>query len=159
MSRTKLARIIIHSFLIVTIAYLLVAVALVLYFIAQTGWSRLDNDIFISLISGLTLGLSELTWWGNLWYLAVMVPWLGSLLLMVLLSSRFNNKAKQSRLFSGLAVFAYYFVMWLILIGQAILQGGGDANYFALVLWLVAGFALGYISAMIGEKFPPKLIY
>jgi hypothetical protein len=159
-TQTKSARIVItHSFLIVTIAYLLVAVILILFFIAQTGWGRLDHDILLSLISGLTLGLSELTWWGKMWCLAVIVPWLGSFLLLVLLSSRFNNKAKQVRLFSGLAVFAYYFVIWLIRVGQTLAQSGGDANYVPLSLWLIGGFALGYASAIISEKFLPKLIY
>jgi hypothetical protein len=141
-----------YSFLVISIAYLLAAAVLTLFFIAQTGWGRIDNDILISLISGLTLGLSEFFWWGNVWYLAIIVPWLTSFLLLTFLLSRYNCKARRRSIFSGLAVSAYYLAMCVVLIGQAVFRSGGDTGYFILSIWVAGGIALGYVSAVVVEK-------
>lgn len=150
-----------YGFTTCTLAYLMAAVLLFIFSVAQTGWSRIDNDLVTVLPSGLTLALSEFKWWGDFYYLAILVPWLGSTLVLALLLHWFNGGARRRRLLGGLSVLAYYFALWLSIIIPLLVRYGwhirgdmGYADYLAFLLWPVCGFGLGYLSATIVERVP-----
>ncbi len=103
-------------------------------------------------MSGLTLGLSEFRLWGDFNYLASLVPWLGSSLVLTLLMRWFNSESKRRRLLGGLSIFAYYFVMFLVFIIMGLIVGWGDIAYSLLILWPLVGFGLGYLAVVIAEK-------
>ena len=141
-----------YAFLTCTLTYAIGALLLFIFSVAQTGWSRIDSDTGTCLASGLTLALSEFQWWGDFWYLAVLVPWLGSSLLMVLLMTRFNYGAGRRWLLGGTSIFTYYLVMILVFIIHGLIEGWGDIGYGLFPLWLIIGFGLGYLSAVITDK-------
>jgi hypothetical protein len=146
-----------YSFFICTLAYLIAAVILLLVSVAQTGWSRIDTDTGKILSSGLTLALSEFPWWGGFYYLAILVPWLGSSLLLVGMLYLFNKDATRRRLLGGLSLFAYFFSMFLAFIVNGLISGWGDIAYPLLCLWPVGGFGLGYLAVFLVEKvLPPQ---
>lgn len=139
-----------YAFLTGTIAYFIAAVVIFILSVSQTGWSRIETGETI--VSALTLGLSEFGWWGNFYYLAVLVPWLGSTLLLALLLFWLDGGEGRRRLFGGLSIFAYYLAMWLAFVFHMIIFGRGDVAYPLLLIWPVAGFLLGYLSAIITDK-------
>jgi len=141
-----------YAFLTCTIAYFIAAVLLFIFSIGQTGWSRIDNDAGTFLLSILTLALSEFQWWGDFWYLAVLVPWLGSSLVMVLLMIWLNKGAGHRRLLGGFSIFAYYLAMILVFIIHGLIDGWGDIGYEFFPLWPLGGFVLGCLSAWIADK-------
>lgn len=143
---------IIYAFSTCTLAYALAAVLLFIFSVGQTGWSRIDNYMVTFLASGLTLALSEFTWWGGLYYMAILVPWFGSTLVLVLLLLWFDGGARRIWIFGGLSVFAYYLAMFLVFIIGGLIHGWGDVGYLFFPIWLVAGFGLGCLSAIIVEK-------
>jgi hypothetical protein len=142
-----------------TIAYLMVGVLLFLFGISQTGWSRIDSDAGIFMADSLTFMLSEFQGWGDFWYLAVLVPWLGSSLVLALLMHWLGREAKRRRLFGGASIAAYYVVMLLVFaIGKLVTSWGhidvnpGDVAYLLFLIWPIAGFGLGYAAATIADK-------
>jgi hypothetical protein len=141
-----------YAFLTCTIAYFIGALALFVFSVSQTGWSRIDSDTGRYILTGLTMMLSEFEWWGHYYYLAFLVPWLGSALLLALLLYWFGRKVEWRRWLGGLIVFTYYIAMWLVFIFEGLFHGWGDIAYIILLIWPVAGFLLGYISAIITDK-------
>lgn len=148
-----------YAFFTCTIAYLIAAVLLFIFSIEQTGWNRIDNDIVTFLPSGLTLALSELKWWGDFYYLAILVPWLGSTLVLVLLLHWFNGEAKRRRLLGGSSICVYYFAGWLSLIIEELVRYGGHIRgdigwfgYLTFLIWPFIGFGLGYLATTIVER-------
>jgi Na+/H+ antiporter NhaC len=159
-----MGKIVRYALLTCTIAYFIAAVLLFIFGFSQTGWSRIDSDTGTFLLSGLTLALSEFQGWGDFWYLAVLVPWVGSSLVLALLMYRFNGGTKRRRLFGGASIAVYYVIMLLVFaIGRLAASWGqidinpGDVAYLLLLIWPVVGFILGYLSAIIADrivKFP-----
>jgi len=141
-----------YAFLTCTLAYLIAAVLLFIFSVGQTGWNRIDSNTVMTLTSGLTLALSEFQWWGSFYYLAILVPWIGSSLVLVILLYLVSAGFRLRRLLGGLSVFAYYLAMFLAFIIHGLTSGWGDVGYYLLWLWPVAGFGLGYLAATIAEK-------
>ncbi|MFH1647152.1 MAG: hypothetical protein ABID71_05675 [Chloroflexota bacterium] len=151
-----------YAFITATLAYLAAAVLLTVFYLEQTGWSRIDNETGTFLISGLTLGLSELKWWGHFYPLAVLVPWLGSTLVLALLVRYLDGSVPRRRIFGGVSISVYYLANWLSLIIEELVKYGGTiqsdmgySGYLTLFIWPAAGFGLGYLAAMIAGKIVP----
>jgi hypothetical protein len=142
-----------------TIAYLIAVVMIFILGISQTGWMRIDSDTGRYMVSMVTLVLSEFQGWGDFWYLAVLVPWLGSSLLLALLIKRNTARARRRHVFSGVSIGAYYIIMLLVFAagklatfwGQIDLNPG-DVYYILFLIWPLGGFLLGYLSAIITDK-------
>jgi hypothetical protein len=152
-------KIIKYSLLTCLIAYVLAAIAMFIFAISQTGWSRIDSDSPIFIVDMLTLGLSNYSCWGDFWYLAALVPWLGSSLVLALVLKRFARTAARRAMWAGLSVALYYVVVLLVFaIGKVIAFWGnievhpGDFAYVLLLIWPIGGFVVGYFSAMITDK-------
>jgi hypothetical protein len=148
-----------YALLTCTIAYFLAAVILFVLGLSQTNWSRIDHNTGRFIASTLTLVLSEFQGWGSLWYLAVLVPWLGSTLLLALLVKRFGAEARRRYLFGGASVGIYYVIMLLVFVfGKLITSwyqidiNPGDIIYVLLLIWPLGGFGLGYLAAMITDR-------
>ena len=138
-----------YAFLTCTLAYVIGAVLLFIFFVVE---SRSGDYIVRDLMTGLTLMLSEFQWWGDFYYLAVLVPWLGSSLVMALLMIWLNRGAGHRRLLGGFSIFAYYLAMILVFIIYGLVDGWGDIGYQLFPIWLIIGFGLGYLAATIAEK-------
>jgi hypothetical protein len=147
-----MAKIFKYAFFTSTVAYLMAAVLVFVYSIAQTGWSRIDSDIGTFLPSALTLALSEFSWWGDFYGLAVLVPWFGSVLVLALLMFWLDGGARRRRLLGGLSVGVYYLSMFLAFIIEALIGYWGDIAYSLLAIWPFAGFGVGYLAAFIVDK-------
>ena len=148
-----------YALLTCFIAYLIAAAATFLFSITQSGWSQIGGNNTTFMMSLTTLGLSDYPFWGDFWYLAVLVPWLGSSLALALLLIRPARTAGRRWQWSGLSVALYYIVILLILgIGKLIAFWGnievhpGDFIYALLIVWPIGGYVLGYISATITDK-------
>ena len=94
-----------YAFFTCTLAYVLAAILLIIFF-AIEGINA--KYIIKDLLTGLTLALSEFTWWGAFYYLALLVPWLGSSLVLVLLIYGFNGGAREGHYLVGSA---YLFII------------------------------------------------
>ena len=147
-----MGKIVKYALLTCTIAYFIAAVVVFLLAVSQTGWSRIDHDTGTVMVSALTLALSEFGWWGNFYYLAVLVPWLGSSLLLILLLAWSRGRAKPAFLLGGLSVGVYYLAMFLAFIFAGLIGGWGDIAYPLLIIWPVVSFGLGYLSSLITGK-------
>jgi hypothetical protein len=141
-----------YALLTCTVNYSIAAVLLFLFGVSQTGFRRIDSDAGQFIVDGLTLALSEFQWWGDYWYLAVLVPWLGSLLILTLMMAWSNSVRGHRRLLAGISISAYYLVLFLVFIINGLISGWGDIAYPMLVLWPIIGFGLGYLSAIISDK-------
>ena len=147
-----------YAFFTGTLAYLMAAVLLIILFAIE----GIDGYIIINnLMTGLTLMLSEFQWWGDLYYLAFLVPWLASSLVLVFLIIRFNRNrgVRRRRLLGGLSICVYYIAMILVFaIGRVATFWGqvevhpGDIGYLLLLIWPVGGFILGSVAAIIADK-------
>jgi hypothetical protein len=142
-----------------TLAYLIAAFLLFIFSIHQTGWSRIDNDIVTFLPDSLTLTLSESRWWGDFYYLAILVPWFGSTLVLNLLLHWFNKEARRRRLLGGLSILTYYLAVWLYLVIEELVRYGGHirgdigyAGYLMFLAWPAGGFGAGYLAAVVVER-------
>lgn len=135
---------IIYSMVTCTLAYILIAIP-IFAFLATFGYG---DDRGFSILVYLTL-ISSLRWWGDLYYLALPVPWLVSCCLLALLIFRFNGGSIRRKLFSGLSIFAYYFAVWILAIILFLIDGTG---YDYIVLWPIFGFGFGYAAALIVEE-------
>ena len=100
----------------------------------------------------LTLMLSDFQWWGYLYQISFLVPWLGSWGILLLLVHRFDGEARKRILLGGLSIFIYYFAMYMVFIIHGLIHGWGDIGYQILWLWPIIGFGLGFASAAIVEK-------
>ncbi|MDP3880245.1 MAG: hypothetical protein Q8Q07_08105 [Dehalococcoidales bacterium] len=140
-----------YAFFTCTLAYVLAAIIIFILSVAQTGWERIDSDAGTFLISALTLALSEFSWWGDFYYLAILVPWLSSALMLILLVYLFKG-AGPRRVLGGLSIGAYYLAMFLVFIINGLIGGWEDITYPLLMLWPLAGFGLGYLATFILEK-------
>ncbi len=148
-----------YAFLTCTIAYVIIGVLLFILGYSLTGWSRIDSDVWVFLLGSVTLVLSEFQFWGDLSYLAILVPWLGSSLVLALLIYRFDKTLKRRRLLAGISIGIYYLVMMLVFVfGKIATSWGhidinpGDAAYALFLIWPLGGFGLGYLSALITDK-------
>ena len=145
-----------YAFFTCTLAYLIAAILLVIFF-AIEGISV--DYIVRDLLTGLTLVLSEFSWWGAFYYLSFLVPWLASSLVLVLLIYGFNGGARRRQLLGGLSICVYYIAMILVFaIGRLVTLWGqievhpGDIGYLLLLIWPVCGFGLGYLASIIVER-------
>ncbi len=153
---------ILYSLVACAYAYMMAAVIIFLFGLAQTGWKQITGDFVYFIVNMLTLSLADFPWWGNVWYLAVLVPWLGSSLLFTLLLFRFNNSPRQRHLLGGGSTAIYYFVMFAVLvIGRIILWWGNiqPQSWLDIALYLIVfavfvggGFLFGFLSAVITDK-------
>ena len=138
-----------YSFLTCTIACLLAAILFIIIF-AING---IDCKYIIKdLLTGLTLALSEFTWWGDFYYLAFLVPWISSSLVLILLIYGFDGGVRRRQLLGGLSFFTYYLAMFLAFIIHGLIRGWGDVGYQLFPLWLVGSFGLGYLATTIVER-------
>ena len=138
-----------YAFFTCTLAYLIAAILLVIFF-AIEGISV--DYIVRDLLTGLTLALSEFSWWGAFYYLSFLVPWLASSLVLVLLIYGFNGGARRRQLLGGLSICVYYIAMWLVFVIHGLIYGWGDIAYDLIWLWPLFGFGLGYLAATIVER-------
>lgn len=148
-----------YAFLACTLAYLIIGILLFLFGFSQTGWSRIDSDAGTFILGSVTLVLSEFQFWGDFYYLSVLVPWLGSSVVLALLLHRFDKNKKRRRLMAGTSIGIYYLIMMFVFIaGKIITSWGhidinpGDAAYTLFIIWPLAGFGLGYLSGAIADK-------
>ena len=148
-----------YALLTCAVAYFLAAVIVFILTISQNGWGWLDRDSGRVMVSALTLALSEFGWWGDFYYLAVLVPWLGSSLLLVLLLAWSRGRVKPGLLLGGISVGVYYLAMFLAFITAGLVGGWGDIAYPLLIIWPVAGFGLGCLSAWIADKIVKLPVY
>ena len=149
-----------YAFITSTLAYAFAAILLIIFAIIQAE----ESNAGTFLIAGITLALSEFEGWSSVSYLAVLVPWLASSLLIVFTMIWFHRGVVSRRMVSGLSICIYYIVMILVLaIGRTVTAWGqieinpGDIAYLMLLAWPIVGFVLGYLAAMIAErivKFP-----
>jgi hypothetical protein len=156
-----MTRIFKYAFFTSTVAYFLAAFLFFVYFLAEVGWSRIDSDIVTGLPSFLTLGLSEFKWWGDFYGLAVLVPWLGSALVLALLLRLFRGGTWRRRLWAGVSLAVYYVAMLLVLLGDKVITWWGhmrpidiwDVLYgVTFLIWPAVGFILGGLAAFIVDK-------
>ncbi len=160
-----MGKIIRYSLLTCFIAYLLGAIALFFFQVSDLGWHGIDDEAAGFIANILTLGFADYPGWGNLWYLSVLVPWLGSSLVLALFLT-WRGTDKQRWLWGGLSVAIYYIVRLLVFaIGKLIAFWGnidvhpGDLAYALLLIWPAGGFLLGCLASTISDtiiKFPVK---
>jgi hypothetical protein len=155
----RMVKIIRYALVTCLIAYILVAIVMFIFAVSQTGWSRVDSDTPKFIVDMLTLGLSNYSWWGDIWFLAALVPWLGSSLVLGLVLKRFARTAGRRTLWGGLSVAIYYIVALLVLgIGKLITNWGnievhpGDFAYVLFLIWPIGGYVVGYFAVMITDK-------
>jgi len=146
-----------YGFTTCTLAYLLIVIPLLVLFVTLLRGSYEPIIDVKGMLSALTLMLSEFSWWGDFYYLAFLVPWLASSLVMVLLMIWFNRGARRRRLLGGLSVFAYYLAMVFVFIIHGLIRGWGDIAYGLIWLWPLFGFGFGYAAATIVERIRRKL--
>ena len=158
--RGKMKKALKYGFIICTFAYLLVVITLLILFATLFRGSYEPIVDIQSLLSFLTLMLSEFSWWGDFYYLAFLVPWLTSCCVLTLLIYRINGAARTRALFTGFSVFIYYFAMWLVFLIHGFVYGWGDIGYDIIWLWPVCGFGFGYVAAIAVERvFKPQFLY
>jgi len=141
------------------IAYVLATVAMFFFSLSQSGWKSIDGDNAKFMMDMVTLGLSNYSWWGGAWYLAVLVPWLFSALVLALALKFIVRKAGRRATWSGISVAIYYAIVLLVFaIGKLIAFWGnidvraGDFVYAVLIVWPIGGFIVGYFAAILTEK-------
>jgi len=141
------------------IAYLLALIAMFFFSLSQSGWSRVDGDNAKFMMDMVTLGLSNYTWWGAVWYLAVLVPWLFSALVLALALKYFVRTAGRRATWGGLSLAIYYTLVLLVFaIGKLVAFWGdidvnpGDLVYTVLIVWPIGGFIVGYFAATITDR-------
>ena len=147
-----------YSLVTCFIAYVMGAIALFIFNMSELGWSGIDKQGAGFIVNMLTLGFADYPGWGDLWYLAVLVPWLGSSLVLALFLT-WRGKDKWRWLWGGLSVAIYYIVRLLVFaIGKLIVFWGnidvhpGDFAYALLLIWPAGGFILGYLAATITDR-------
>jgi len=141
-----------YGFTTCTFAYFFAVIALLVLF-ATLFRGSYDPIVDIeSMLSFLTLMLSEFSWWGDFYYLAFLIPWLTSCFVLTLFIYRLNGGARTRALFTGFSIFIYYFAMWLVFLVHGLLYGWGDIGYDIIWLWPVCSFGFGYAAAIIVEK-------
>ena len=135
-----------------TLAYILIAIPILILFttLFRGSYEPLINTR--GMLSFLSFMLSDFSWWGNLYHLAFLVPWLASCCVLALLIYRSNGGVRRRTLFSGLSIFIYYFAMWLVFIIHGLIYGWGDVAYQLIWLWPAVGFGFGCAAAAIVEK-------
>ena len=141
-----------YSFVTCTLAYFLIAIPI---FILSATLFRGSYEPAIDIrafMGFLTFMLSDFSWWGELYYLAFLVPWLTSICLLTLLMNRFNKGIRSRALLSGFSVFIYYFAMVLVFIVHGLIYGWGELAYDLIWIWPVGGFIFAYAAALMVEK-------
>jgi hypothetical protein len=141
------------------IAYLLALVAMFFFSLSQSGLNHVSGDNAKFMMDMVTLGLSNNSWWGAFWYLAGLVPWLFSALVLALALKFFVRTDGRRATWSGLSVAIYYAVVLLVFaIGKLVTFWGhidahpGDLVYAVLIVWPIGGFIVGYFAAILTEK-------
>jgi hypothetical protein len=141
------------------IAYLLALIAMFFFSLSQSGWSHVNGDNAKFMMDMVTLGLSNYTFWGGVWYLAVLVPWLFSALVLALALKYFVRTAGRRATWGGLSVAIYYAIVLLVFaIGKLVAFWGnidiraGDFVYAVLIVWPIGGFIVGYFAAAIADR-------
>ena len=135
-----------------TLVYLLSGILLIVVFATLFRGSYQPIVDVENMSSILTLMLSEFSWWGGFYYLALLVPWLASCCLVTVAVYRFKGGASTRALLVGFSVFAYYFVMWIVFLVHGLIYGWGDMAYDLIWLWPLCAFAFGYAAANTLEK-------
>ena len=145
-----------YGFATCTLAYLLASLlAFVLFSTLFRGSYEPLVDIR-GMLGFSTLGLSEFSWWNDLYYLAPTVPWITSSLVLAVLLYRIDGGLGRRLLFSGLSIFAYYSAMCLVFMLHGLILGWGDVAYHLIWLWPVFGFSVGVAaSALVKKVFRP----
>lgn len=141
-----------YSVIACTLAYFLIAIPIFILFATLFRGSYEPIVDTIGFFSFLTLMLSAFSWWGELYYLAFLVPWLTSTWILALLMNRFNKGLGSRALLSGFSVFIYYFAMLLVFIIHGLIYGWGDMAYGLIWIWPVGGFLFAYLATLIVEK-------
>jgi len=141
-----------YSFATCTLAYFLIAIPIFILFATLFRGSYEPIVDTIGFFSFLTLMLSAFSWWGELYYLAFLVPWLTSTCILALLINHFNRGVRSRALLSGFSVFIYYFAMVLVFIIHGLIYGWGDMAYDLIWIWPVGSFLFAYVAALIVEK-------
>ena len=144
-----------YGFTTCTLAYLLVAIPLLVLFATLFKGSYAPVVDIRGMLSILTLMLSEVL--GDFYYLGFLVPWLASCCVLTLLIYRFTGGARRRALFAGFSMFVYYFAMWLVFLIYGLIYGWGDIAYDLIWLWPLFGFGFGYAAATIVERIRRKL--
>ena len=147
-----------YGFTTCTFAYLLVVIALLVLFATVFRGSHETIVDIKSMLSFLTLMLSEFSWWGDYYYLAFLVPWLTSCFVLTLFLYRFDGGTRTRALFTGFSMFIYYFVTWLSFLIYGLLSEWGDIGYDIIWLWPVCSFGFGYLVSIIVERAFKSLI-
>jgi len=149
---TKMQRPFNHGLLTCAVAYFL---ALLLAFVLFSTLFRGSYESIVDtrgMLGFLTLGLSDFSWWNNFYYLALLVPWISSFLVLTMLLYRFGGGSGKRLIFSGLSIFVYYSAMWLVFMVYGIFFGWGDMAYDLIWLWPICGFLVGVAASAIVEK-------
>jgi hypothetical protein len=150
---------ILYALLTCFIAYWIALVVMFLISISQSGTSQIGKDNVTFMMDITTLGLYGYSFWGGLSYLAILMPWLGSSLVLTLSLKEFNTTAGRRWQLGGFSLALYYAVMLLVLLIRNLVTNWGnievhpsDFAYALLVVWPLGGFVVGYISAAITDK-------
>ena len=146
-----------YAFLTCTLAYILFVIPLLIIFATLFRGSYEPMIDVRGFLSALTLMLSDFPWWGGFYYLAFLVPWLGSSCVLTLWIYSFNGGTRKRTLLGGFSIFVYYFAMWLVFIIHGLIYGWGDIAYHLFWLWPLFGFGFGYAAATIAERVHRKL--
>ena len=154
----KIVRLVAYALFVSILAYIMAAVLLAVFYVQQMGWNSIDGGVLLFFINGLTLGLPGFKVFEDFYIATSLIPWLSSTLVLVLLLRFFHGGTPRRRLFAGLSICVFYFASWLaLIIEKMVLYGGirgdiGYTGYLVLLIWPIAGFGLGYLSAIIVEK-------
>ena len=141
-----------YSFSSCTLAHLSSGILLLVFFATLLRGSYEPIVDIENMSSVLTLMLSEFSWWGDLYWLALPVPWLASCCLATVLIYCFRGGARRRALLVGFSIFAYYFAMWIVFVIHGLIYGWGDIAYDLIWLWLLCAFGFGYAAATIAER-------
>ena len=141
-----------YSFITCTLGYLLASLLAFVLFSTLFHGSYESVVDTRGLLGFLTLGLSDFSWWDNFYYLALLVPWISSSLMLTMFLYRIGGGQARRLIFPGISISAYYFAMWLVFIVHGLITGWGDMAYNLLWLWPVLGFCAGITASAIVEK-------
>ena len=134
-------------------AYFIAAVLLLIFFAIEYNlfdafYDFATETIFTGLLVSF-LTMIPPSWLGDFYGLAILVPWFGSTLVLVLLLSLFDGGAKRRWVLGGVSLGVYYLAMFIANVTGCF---NGDGSYLPLLIWPAVGFGLGYLAAFIVDK-------
>ena len=159
-----------YAFFTCSLAYVIAAIIIFIFSFGQRpwAWSRIEYTVR-DLVNALSLRqLFAFIWWpgemyGDFYYLAILVPWLVSVLVLVLLLNVSKGGAKRRRLFGGLSILAYYSVIvlafwiqqvvyyWEYIDWSDVIKIWNIISRVMFLAWPLGGFGLGYLAATLVE--------